>query len=491
MKQLFTKSNFKKWRKKYRRVVQLIAVLTVFGTTYALILPALTLDKDKVEQTAGIDVSEKPTTDANSPIPSNPPLQDESTNVEQTSQTDEVSGNNVQEKPTQQDQPVTEETSSNPETKDLISEPVEMKHENAHYILSAQFDGSAQLPKGVELKVTELDASSSDYQNHLEKTKEALGTKKLRHARFLDISFLYQGQEVEPAAPVTIKIKNKDAVKLSADSKMKVVHFESDSQVEVVKAETKEKNQAVSEVQFEANSFSVYGDIALDYYTVDFVYTKEDGQEEHIKQLLDKTEGSTVGVLPEAPFKDGYRFVHWKNKETGEIVTENTPVTGNMTVEAVFESISIYTVTTTFYYHNRALDQDVVIDTEIDQVEEKETPFRIVPPASTEVSATNDSSLGKDTIYYPEQPLLELKSGELATLDKADGLEDHKIALRLAYVPFTAEYDFVYMLKDLDGKGYSEIERKKAHGVLGSTVSPQVLSYNYATFEKLDREKIE
>lgn len=478
MNGFFNKKNLMELHTRYKKLVKLLAILVVFGTTYALILPALTLDQNKAELTGGIDLPKESTTEN---LLETLTTADSESSVEQSVIAPETTeeGTTTSELSTPERISTTEETVTSPETKDLITDPVEMKHENAHYILSAQFDGSAQLPKGVELKVIELDASSSDYQNHLEKTKEVLGTKKLRHARFLDISFLYQGQEVEPAAPVTIKIKNKDAVKLSEDSKMKVVHFESDSQVEVVKAETKEKNQTVSEVKFEANSFSVYGDVAVDYYEVDFVYINADGNEEHIKELLDKTDGSTVGVLPEAPFKDGYRFVHWKNQATGEIVTEDTPVTGNMTVEAVFESISIYTVTATFYYHNKALDKDVVIDTEIDQVEEKDTPFRIVPPASTEVSAIDDSSLDKDAIYYPEQPLIELKSDELAALDKADGQEDKKISLRLAYVPFTAEYNFVYMLKNLDGKGYSEIERKKAHGVLGSTVSPQVLSYNY------------
>lgn len=42
------------WRRKYGKIVNLFAIVVVFATTYALILPALTLDQDKVEQTPGI-----------------------------------------------------------------------------------------------------------------------------------------------------------------------------------------------------------------------------------------------------------------------------------------------------------------------------------------------------------------------------------------------------------------------------------------------------
>ena len=47
----FKFEKFLLWRKKYSKIVNLIAILVVFATTYALILPALTLDQDKADQT--------------------------------------------------------------------------------------------------------------------------------------------------------------------------------------------------------------------------------------------------------------------------------------------------------------------------------------------------------------------------------------------------------------------------------------------------------
>src|SRR5699024_12857468 len=54
----------------------------------------------------------------------------------------------------------------------------------------------------------------------------------------------------------------------------------------------------------------------------------------------------------------------------------------------------------------------------------------------------------------------------------------------------SSEYNSHYMLKDFDDKGYSEIEKVTAHGVIGSIVSPKVLDYPYATFEKTDPEEL-
>ncbi|HEL1949410.1 TPA: ribonuclease G [Streptococcus suis] len=38
------------WQKKYRKFVNFVAVVVVFVTTYALILPALTLESNKASQ---------------------------------------------------------------------------------------------------------------------------------------------------------------------------------------------------------------------------------------------------------------------------------------------------------------------------------------------------------------------------------------------------------------------------------------------------------
>lgn len=482
MIKFFKFEKLQNWRRKYSKLVNTVAILVVFSTTYALILPALTLDQDKVAHSAGIHIDQESTEASSSE-----PLNENQTTITQSKEESTEIPSSV-EKSVSTDSTTVSEANTEPS---LIVEPTIMLHKGNGYELSAEFDEKAKFPIGVELNVKELDPKSAEYQQHYEKTKDSLKTSTLTYARFFDISFTYDGKEVEPASPVKIKIKNDNAVQLNDDSKMKVVHFENEDKVEVVQSETKEENNQVSEVSFNANSFSVYGDVAADYYNIDFIFVNDDGSTNTISTLVDKTPGSKIGTLPEAPFKHDYVFSYWKNRDTGEKVDENTVVTGNMTVEAVFVPIDIYTIEVTYFYHNNSKNQDVIIDKETVQLEASDTPYQITPPNSTQVSSQVDTSLPADAIYYPEKPILELTAENLKKLDLADGQEDRKISQSIKYVPYNAEYEVYYMLKNLNGTGYSQIQLVPTKGVLGSTVTPQILTYNYATYEKSDTAKID
>ncbi len=476
MRKFFKTENWHIWSSKYKKLGIAIAVVVVFATTYALILPALTLDSQTADKTAGLNVA--------------PP----SSNVTSSSLSDltaPLASSQESAPSSQEDSQTLESTTETNDGKPLITEDTVMTEKGSDYEVTAAFGATAQLPQGVELKVSEIVPSTETYQSRYEKAKEALGVSKLTYARFFDISFVHDNQEVEPAAPVSVKIKTDNAVQMPKDSQMKVVHFEDDNNVQLVDAQTDEKNNQVSEVSFDANSFSDYGTVLADYYTVNFVYKDSEENEQTISTLVDKASGSKLGTLPESPFREGYVFSHWINKETDETVDENTTITGNMTVEAVFNNINIYTITVEYYYHNNSQNKDVTIDKETVQLEKSDTPYQITPPASTEVSNKEDTSLASDAIYYPEQSILEYKADDLEALDNADGVDDNKISQRIQYVPYTAEYDFVYMLKDLTGSGYSEIQTVPARGILGSTVTPKILTYKYADYEKSDTVKIE
>lgn len=472
------------WQKKYRKFVNFVAVVVVFVTTYALILPALTLDQDKVNQTSGINTGLEQ-------------LPSDSSSILETSTEAGIKAvvePHQTEASTQVESPVSvsaDESSKNIFDQERITEPTTMVYSSHDYELTAEFDATAQFPKGVELIVRELDSQSEEYQAHYEKTKENLGVKNLVYARFFDIHFSYRGQEVEPAAPVKIKIINKELVRRPDDSKLKIVHFEENSQIEFLEAETKENEQQISEISFDASHFSVYGDALANYYTVKFTYIDTAGQEQIITSLIDKTVGTTLGSLPEAPFKNGYVFSHWINKATGERIDENTVITGDLTAEAVFNNINIYTIDVTYFYHNVSKNQDITIDKETVQLEVSDTPYQLTPPASTEVSNKEDPSLPAVAIYYPEKPILEFTGDKLEELDLADGVDDNRISERVKFVPYNAEYEVVYKLKNLTGSGYSDIQTVPTRGVLGSTVTPQILTYSYADFERVDTQKID
>ena len=486
----FRKLNLRDFRSKYRKVVNLVAIIVVFATTYALILPAITLESDKASQLSGISVSE-----TNSETQSNeaPPVEvteatsqavEESSVIEQTTtttsvtSTTEVSSEPQTTEATQVDQRlITEATEADQR---LITEATEFVHKGKDYEVIARFDASAKMPKGVELKVKEIEAGTDTYKSRFNIAKATLGARALTFARFFDISFVHDGKEIQPEAPISIQIKTDSNIKLKEETKVDAVHFQSANKAEVVpEVETNEENNQVSEISFDAGSFSDYGVVGAEYYKVTFL-----AQDQTILSLVDKKEGSKVETLPEEPFRAGYRFIGWRDTETNEIVTADTLVTKHMTVEAEFASISIYKVTIQYFYNNDTSGQEVIFKTEVYELEAEGMPYRITTPVSTEIK----SGLATDAIYYyTSRPIIDIQSEDLPRLDEEDGNVDHALTIKVAYIPYNSQYNVHYKLKDLDGTGYTDIgEPETYRGIIGSTIRPEVRNYPYANFEKTD-----
>lgn len=458
-------------------------MIVFFATTYALILPAITLESDKASQLSGISISETTTETQSNEAP---PVEvteatsqavEESSAIEQTTTTTSVTS--------------TTEVSSEPQTTEateadqrLITEATEFVHKGKDYEVIARFDASAKMPKGVELKVKEIEAGTDTYKSRFNIAKATLGARALTFARFFDISFMHDGKEIQPEAPISIQIKTDSNIKLKEETKVEAVHFQSANKAEVVpEVETNEENNQVSEISFDAGSFSDYGVVGAEYYKVTFLALDANGQDQTILSLVDKKEGSKVETLPEEPFRAGYRFIGWRDKETKEIVTADTVVTKDMTVEAEFASISIYKVTIQYFYNNDTSGQEVIFKTEVYELEAKAMPYRITTPVSTEIK----SGLAPGAIYYyTSRPIIDIQSEDLSRLDKEDGNVNHTVTIKVAYIPYNSEYKVHYKLKDLDGTGYTDIETETYYGIIGSTIRPEVRNYSYANFEKTD-----
>ena len=478
----FRKLNLRDFRSKYRKVVNLVAMIVVFATTYALILPAITLESDKASQLSGISISETTTETQSNEAP---PVEvteatsqavEESSAIEQTTTTTSVTS--------------TTEVSSEPQTTEateadqrLITEATEFVHKGKDYEVIARFDASAKMPKGVELKVKEIEAGTDTYKSRFNIAKATLGARALTFARFFDISFMHDGKEIQPEAPISIQIKTDSNIKLKEETKVEAVHFQSANKAEVVpEVETNEENNQVSEISFDAGSFSDYGVVGAEYYKVTFLALDANGQDQTISSLVDKKEGSKVETLPEEPFRAGYRFIGWRDKETNEIVTADTLVTKHMIVEAEFASISIYKVTIQYFYNNDTPGQEVIFKTEVYELEAEAMPYSITTPVSTEIKS--------GAIYYTSRPIIDIQSEDLPRLDKEDGNVDHALTIKVAYIPYNSEYKVHYKLKDLDGTGYADIETGTYRGIIGSTIRPEVRNYSYANFEKTDSFKL-
>ena len=505
------------WQKlKHLRRKQAILVIGTFVfvmTSYALILRAVTLDNDTASSEPGISLASSSSSDENvSQVASEPAT---SSTLASSSAISSLPSTQIE----------AQEQSSAPAT---IQEATTLTADGDGYTVSAVFDASSRLPVGVELKVKQVTSDSQDYQNALAKAQAALDGKSLAFATFFDISFTYQGKEVQPQAPVKVTLQTKDNL-AGQEQALKVVHITSAGKTELINPESVNLSTSQTKVTYKVSSFSVQGFVVLgkeepvqatentensqeetqeevaeentneentnteassdqgtteaadtaDKRVITFVFQNNNNEEENVT-TLHKKDGDKLATLPAAPFKPGYIFDHWQNKVTGETVTADTVVNGDMTVEAVFNEIKIYTVTIEYYYHNSSSDSDVVFDKEIHQIEISDTPYHIIPPTSTNVSKDDDTNLEQDAIYYPEKAVVEI------TADQLENSIDGKIDIKVKYVPASSKYTVRYMLKDLDGKNYTEIKSVTAYGALGSTVNAEVLSFDYATFEKTE-----
>lgn len=490
MKKFFRREYLAQFKAKYKKVIGAIAVIVVFVTTYALILPALTLDSNAANQTPGINTEQSGSVDDNTTSTS---LSTENSDSQAVSETNVSS---------QDEQLVTTDTT-------LIAD-------DKNYQVTADITAEAKLPESVALEVNQVKPEDDTYQSKLQKIQDTLSLNTVANIRLYDIAFMQGDAEVEPSASVKVTITQKDSFEANKDN-LKVVHIKTDGSTEVLDAEVAGDGNQVTTVTFNSDSFSDFALVDtstsddsilnsngsstgtdVDASVESTTETETTSQSYTVTFYNDDSEitstqieaGTALTILPETPFKSGYRFDHWENAETHETVTADTIVTSDLTVKAVFTEISIYTVTVNYYYHNNSANQDVTFDKEIFQLEERDTPYQITPPTSTEVKREEDSALTADAIYYPQEAVIELKSGDLAIKDELDGNIDGKVTINLQYVPYTAEYTVHYMLKNLTGDDYTEIQSVINHGVLGSTVSPQVLSYDYAIFEKTEATKL-
>ncbi|MBQ9663309.1 MAG: Cna B-type domain-containing protein [Oscillospiraceae bacterium] len=133
--------------------------------------------------------------------------------------------------------------------------------------ISMSYNEDAGIPEDAELAVTEILEENEDYGDLLAQTEGMVDEKKqIRYVRFFDISILSGGEEVQPAAPVSVKIELAELPQETENTDGQVIHFGTEP-------EMLDASMDGEEISFEAESFSVYALV----YTVDFEY-EVDGQ---------------------------------------------------------------------------------------------------------------------------------------------------------------------------------------------------------------------
>ena len=128
--------------------------------------------------------------------------------------------------------------------------------------ISLDYDADARIPEDAELIVREILEEDGDYGEYLSGAENALEEKEqIRYARFFDISIVADGEEVQPAVPVSVRIELAELPQEARNAEAQVIHF--GEAPELLNMEAGE-----ADLRFEATSFSVYAVV----YTVDFHY---------------------------------------------------------------------------------------------------------------------------------------------------------------------------------------------------------------------------
>ena len=216
------------------------------------------------------------------------------------------------------------EIPKNVEEEDVTSAPLAgtLTASGKDYTVKLSYDKTSGVPEGAGLEVSEIARDSEEYRTYLEETKKAMGltedqTLPQFAARFFDIKILVDGEEFIPESGVTVEIAYTEPLASIPETEVSAVHFQDEeSKPEVIDASATEvADDGTATVEFQAESFSVYGVI----YTVDY-HWKVNGKE--FKLSLPGGGYVSLEALMEVfgvAYEDGHRENDSENDKAAEV----------------------------------------------------------------------------------------------------------------------------------------------------------------------------
>ena len=142
-------------------------------------------------------------------------------------------------------------------------EPVTLQFTGPDYTVEVRY-GTAALPEGAVLLVEEIPADSEEYQQYYAQSVAAMEVAESEEtvifARFFDIQFQLDGQEIEPAAPVSVTITYAEQVETGEDVSCQAIHFTEEGP-ELLMVETANPDEDTTSFTHTQNGFSVVGDM--------------------------------------------------------------------------------------------------------------------------------------------------------------------------------------------------------------------------------------
>lgn len=285
------------YRKRWRQIVIFLASIVVFVTTYALILPAIT-----VERTAYCGYEEHVHTEEcyagengeTQEIPvcglSEHTHTDECYR-EQTDDTDKAFVETSKESPAETSKESSVETSkeylvetnkasSIETTTDNVNQTTDYSrtynYEDNKVLVKVSLPETSTVPKDAQLKVTSISRAEEHYDNMVKQAGDAVITGLAMDVRLYDVSFYTNDEKyinVSDDAVVSMEFKQHADVQLQQmEDYVAVVHFEeNETQLPTVTDIVENEDQQLQKVTFETTGFSTYAVVMVQEETRDVV----------------------------------------------------------------------------------------------------------------------------------------------------------------------------------------------------------------------------
>ena len=130
------------------------------------------------------------------------------------------------------------------------------------YRITVTYTAEAGIPEGSVLETEEVPEEDPRYAAFLDQSAQAMdcAPENLTHSRLFDISILSpEGEKVEPAVPVQVRVEYADPLEFESAQRFRVVHLTEDGSEVFVPATGGSKDGQVDSFTFDAASFSLYG----------------------------------------------------------------------------------------------------------------------------------------------------------------------------------------------------------------------------------------
>lgn len=272
-----------------RKLIVALSAVVVFVTTYMLILPAFTLEKDKAAEQGGFDVTETEQTETASE-------QDEQADEPESAEPEAPAAESEK-----ADTPATENAdgsageSADDVTADKEESPAGLEYKSDDYTVAVTGDAVSSGDLSVEVREIdksdrtqkkEYDSLYRDALTAVQEKKDGKLVSDFAFAKFYDITLKDGEGSIEPSDPVGVTISYEKELqkelRVTDPDKVRIIHFAENKDTGKItpavldskNVDVAVKNNKMTETAFEADSFSVYAVV----YTVDFTYSV-DGEE--------------------------------------------------------------------------------------------------------------------------------------------------------------------------------------------------------------------